>query len=328
MTEYPQVRNIPNLREPLVNDYEVLRKAAEYYLMEGDLQGLLRISNYSQIVVAKAISKGNFTPKMISSLERDPEAAVRLYRQVRWRLNERARKMFRRLVAKAVVNLVIRGIRGNLEEKRRSETFYEVGMDFDIERTIDGLIERGKKLDELDYEDIVGLDKRRREYSAVVIIDSSGSMSGRKILSAATMAALISHKIGGGRYSVIGFNSEAFPIKHVNERKESIEVVEDILDLVPLGYTNIADGLVKALEESKNLVNPRFILLTDGEYNVGEDPRKVVSHIRGLHVVYVGRRASSRGARFCRDLAKLGNGRFHELKDPQEIPRLVRSILG
>ncbi len=328
MTEYAQARGVPNIREPMTSDYEVLKRAAEYYLVEGDLQGLLRISNYSQIVVAKAISRGNFTPKMISSLERDPEAAVRLYRQVRWRLNEKARRMFRRLVAKAVVNLVVRGSKGNLEEDRRSEAPYEMGMDFDVERTIEEIIERGKSIDELDYGDIVGLDKRKREYSAVVIIDSSGSMSGRKILSAATMAALISHRIREGRYSVIGFNSEAFPIKHVNERKESIEVVEDILDLVPLGYTNMADGLIKALEESKGLVNPRFILLTDGEYNVGEDPRKVVSHIKGLHVVYVGRRASSRGARFCRDLAKLGNGKFHELRDPREIPRLVRNILG
>ncbi len=328
MTGYVRTEVLPNIREPLISDYEVLKRAAEYYLVEGDLQGLLRISNYSQIVVAKAISRGNFTPRMISSLERDPEAAVRLYRQVRWKLNKKARKMFRRLVAKAVVNLVVRGARGNLEEDRRSEAFYEIGMDFDVERTIEEVIERGKSIDELDYSDIVGLDKRKREYSAVVIIDSSGSMSGRKILSAATMAALISHRIRGGRYSVIGFNSEAFPIKHVDERKESIEVVEDILDLVPLGYTNIADGLVKALEESKGLVNPKFILLTDGEYNVGEDPRKVASRIKGLHVVYVGKRVSSKGAKFCRDLAKLGNGRFHELRDPQDIPRLVRNILG
>ncbi len=326
MTEYQRIKGLPGFRESSV-DFDALRRAAEYYMMEGDLEGLLKVSSYSQIVVARVMSEGAFSPKLVSSLERDPEAAVRLYRQVRWKLNRRARSLFRRLVAKAVINLAARGMRGNLEEDRRSSVPYEMGMDFDVEGTIERLIERGKRVEELDYSDVVGLDRRKREYSAVVIVDSSGSMSGRKILSAATMAALISHRVRKGRYSVIGFNSEAFLIKGAGERRESVEVVERILDLVPLGYTNIADGLARALEESKSMVNPKFILITDGEHNVGDDPRRVASRMRQLHVIYTGGRMS-RGARFCRDLARLSNGRFHQLREPLEIPRLVRSILA
>lgn len=321
-------RRIPDTREPLMNDYEAMRKVTEYYLMEGDLQGLLKVASYSQIIVAKALSEGRFSPKMIYALERDPEAAVRLYRQVRWKLNERARKLFRRLVAKAVVRMVNTSLKGNLEDSRISEVPYDIGMDFDVERTIERIIEEMKRVEELKYDDIVGLDRRRKGYSVIVVLDSSGSMSGKKILGAAIMASLISHKVRKGRYSIIGFNSEAFPIKLASETDNSIEVVERILDLVPLGYTNISDGLVKALEESKGMRDPRFILITDGEHNVGEDPRNIVSRMNGVHVIYIGSKRSGKGIKSCKELAKLSNGRFHELNDLQKIPSLINRILS
>ncbi len=328
MTNEWEKRRIPLSRDPLMNDYDRLRKAADYYMIEGNVEALLRISNYSQLIVARAISEGKFTPKFLSSLERDPEGAVKLYRQVRWKLNDQARSMFRRLVAKAVIKISVRGEKGYIAENRKLENSYEPGMDFDVEETIDRLVNSGKELDGVTYEDIVGLDRRKKEYSAVVVIDSSGSMSGHKILSAATIAAIISHKIRRGSYSVIGFNSEAFLIKSAEEKKDPTEVVEDILDLVPLGYTNIADGLSLALEESRSMVRPRFILITDGEHNVGDDPKIVASRVRGLHVIYVGGRGSRKGVSFCRTLAKLGDGKFYELRDPKDIPKLVREILS
>ncbi len=321
-------RRIPLSKDPRMNDYDILKKATNYYLMEGNVDALLRISYYSQLIVARAISEGEFTPRFISALEKDPEKAVKLYRQIRWKLNKRARSMFRRLVAKTIINIAIKKYGGNLAENRKSETAYEPGMDFDVEETVYRIMDSGKKLDRITYEDIVGLDRRKGDHSIIVVVDSSGSMSGHKILSAATMAAIISHKVRRGKYSVIGFNSEAFTIKKACESRDPLEVVEKIVDLVPLGYTNIADGLHLALEESKYMKKPKFILITDGEHNVGEDPRHVASKIKELHVVYVGRRRSSKGASFCKILANLGDGRFHELRDHRDIPRLVRRILS
>ncbi len=321
-------RKIPLSKDPAMNDYKELKEATNYYLMEGNVDALLRISYYSQLIVAKAISEGAFTPRFISVLEKDPEKAVKLYRQIRWKLNKRARRMFRQFVTKTIINTAIRKYRGNLTENRISDSIYEPGMDFDVEKSVYRVMDSGRKLDGITYEDIVGLDRRKGDHSIVVVIDSSGSMSGHKILSAATMAAIISHKARRGKYSVIGFNSEAFIIKKACESREPLEVVEKIVDLVPLGYTNIADGLYLALEESKYMKKPRFILITDGEYNAGEDPRHVASKIKELHVVYVGRRKSSKGASFCKTLANLGDGRFHELRNHKDIPRLVRRILS
>ncbi len=320
-------RRIPLSKDPIMNDYEKLREAANYYLLEGNIDALLKISYYSQLVVAKVISEGTFTSRFIKSLERDPEKAVRLYRQVRWKLNKRARSMFRRLVAKTIINVSVKRSKGNLAENRKVNSAYEPGMDFDAEETVYRLMDSGKKLDRITYEDIVGLDRRKRNYSVVVVIDSSGSMSGHKILSAATIAAIISHKVSKGDYSVIGFNSEAFFIKRACENRDPLEVVEKIVDLVPLGYTNIADGLSSALEESKSMKKPKFILITDGEHNVGEDPRYIASKIKDLHVVYVGKRRPSKGVSFCKTLANLGEGEFHELRNHGDIPRLVRRIL-
>ncbi|RLG39658.1 MAG: hypothetical protein DRN78_06435 [Thermoproteota archaeon] len=318
---------VPLFRDPLMNDYEVLRRAAEYYAMEGNLEALLRISNYSQLLVARVISRGEFNPKFISSLERNPEAAVRLYRQVRWKLNERARDLFRRLVAKAIIKITMKEGKGAVRESRFTLTSYEPGMDFDLEETLEYLLHQGKDLDAVTYEDIAGIEKKNKGQSVIIVIDSSGSMSGKKILGAATLAAIISHKVRTESYSIVGFNSEAFLIKPAGEKGDPIDIVGRILDLVPLGYTNIADGLSLAIEQGRSLKSPRYILITDGENNVGEDPRYIASKVKGLNVVCIrGFRASS-GVHFCRELATISSGRYYELADLKDIPKLVEVIL-
>lgn len=306
-------------------DFDAMRKLASYYLMEGDLRSLLNLSSYSQILVAESISEGGLPEKAILSMERDPETAVRLYRQVRWKLNERSRELFRRLISKVVIKISSGDFAGFPTDSKEHSLPYSPGMEFDLERTIGRIIERCKGVEEVSYDDIVPSTKSRRNRSIVIILDSSGSMTGKKILIATVIAAISSHKLRRGDYCVIGFNSSAFVIKSPGDRKSSMRVIEEILDLVPLGYTNISEGLKKGLELSHRLRNPKFLLITDGEYNVGEDPRNLAKGFKGLNVVYTsGRR--SRGLSLCRSMAKLGGGNCFIVNDFREIPRVMRKV--
>ncbi|RDD53429.1 MAG: VWA domain-containing protein [Candidatus Korarchaeota archaeon NZ13-K] len=308
-------------------NFENLRKLADHYLMEGDLRGLLDLSNYSQILVAESISEGGFPEKALISIERDPETAVRLYRQVRWKLNERAREIFRRLISKVVIRASCGDVKG-LTTESRDYVPYSPGMEFDLERTIERIIERCKRIEEVDYDDIVASTKSRRNRSLVIILDSSGSMTGKKILIAMMIAAIASHKLREGRYCVIGFNSDAFVMKSPTDNKSVTKVIEEILDLVPLGYTNIAEGLRRGLELSRHLRDPDFLLITDGEYNVGEDPRNVARRFRSLNVIYTAGRRGSKGLALCESMASLGGGRCFTVRDFREIPGMMRRIFG
>lgn len=307
-------------------DFEIMRKLANYYLIEGDLRGLLNLSNYSQILVAESISEGGFSEKALISMERDPETAVRLYRQVRWKLNERSRDLFRRLVSKVVIKISSGDIKGSPTDSKDYSLLYSPGMEFDLERTIERIIERCKKVEEVSYEDIVASTKSKRNKSIIIILDSSGSMTGKKILIAMMIAAIASHKLRGGKYGVVGFNSDAFVIKSPMDSKSSLKVIEEILDLVPLGYTNISEGLKKGLELSYRLRNPEFLLITDGEYNTGEDPRNVANKLKNLNVIYTSGKINSKGFALCKSIARLGGGNCFIIRDFREIPRIMRKV--
>ncbi|MDW8036060.1 MAG: vWA domain-containing protein [Candidatus Korarchaeum sp.] len=303
-----------------------MRKLANYYLIEGDLRGLLNLSNYSQILVAESISEGGFPEKALISMERDPETAVRLYRQVRWKLNERSRELFRRLVAKVVIKISSGDAKGFPTDSKDYSLPYSPGMEFDLERTIERISEECKKVEEVSYRDIVASTKSKRNRPIIIILDSSGSMTGRKILVAMMIAAITSHKLRGEKYGVIGFNSSAFVIKSPMDNKSSLKVIEEVLDLVPLGYTNISGGLKKGLELSYRLRDPRFLLITDGEYNVGEDPRNVANRFKNLNVIYTSERRNSKGFALCKSIARLGGGSYFTVSDFREIPRTMRKI--
>ncbi len=309
-------------------DFESMRRLADYYLMEGDLRSLLNLSSYSQILVAESISEGGFSEKAILSMERDPETAVRLYRQVRWKLNERSRELFKRLISKVVIRISSGDVRGFPTDSKEHSLPYSPGMEFDLERTIERLVERCKRVEEVGYDDVVPSTKSRKNRSVVIILDSSGSMTGKKILIAMIIAAMASHKLRGGNYGVVGFNSSAFVIKSPADRKDSVRVIEEILDLVPIGYTNISEGLRRGLELSYRLRNPRFLLITDGEYNVGEDPRNLAKRFEDLNVIYISGRRGTRGLALCKSIAKLGGGNYFIVGDFREITRIMREIFA
>jgi Mg-chelatase subunit ChlD len=320
---------IPNRqqREFISLDYDKMKEIADYYLINGDLNGLLALSNYSQVLVAELISEKGLPERVVLSMERDPEAAVKLYRQVRWKLNERSRSLFKRLIAKIVIKISSGDSRGFSVNSREYSRAYSPGMEFDLERTIERIIERCKNVDEIRYEDIVASDKRKRDKSLIIILDSSGSMTGKKILLAMMIAAIASHKLRGGRYGIVGFNSTAFIIKSPMDDKDSIRVIEEILDLVPIGYTNIADGLKKGLEISYHLKNPKYLLITDGEYNVGEDPRKIAKRFKNLCVIHTKGKRDSKGSALCREIARIGGDKYFSIDDIKQIQRVMRSIL-
>ena len=73
----------------------------------------------------------------------------------------------------------------------------------------------------------------------------------------------------------------------MDEKIRADEVVNRILDAESAGYTNISEALrVGGIELAKITNRAKFgILVTDGTFNRGEDPRSEVSRFRKLHVM-------------------------------------------
>ncbi len=108
----------------------------------------------------------------------------------------------------------------------------------------------------------------------VLVLDSSGSMSGNKIRQAKDAARFIlNHLEEGDRFSIVDFDdgitalSETLLPASSANRDRALKFVDDIQDS---GGTNINDALLKALKMAESGGRPNYILfLTDGLPTVG-----------------------------------------------------------
>ena len=104
--------------------------------------------------------------------------------------------------------------------------------------------------------------------------------------------------------------------------------MDKILDLEAVGYTNIEDALKMGATQLKR-IKTRFkwaILLTDGAYNKGDDPRYLCRQYEKLHVINLPG-GKKWGERVCKDLARLGGGRYVVVRNYNEVPRALMKIL-
>ena len=253
----------------------------------------------------------------------------RLYFVMKGVLDIKRRKILKRLTRSSILKLSLRvaseGLRGDIPVRGE----YQYQTDFDLEATMEQLLERyPTDIPVLRRNDIVGIERRERKKNGVLVLDASGSMMGERNINAALSAAVMAYSMRQDKFGVIAFNTKAFLIKGIKDDLPIEEIMDRILDLEAVGYTNIEDGLKMGALQIKNL-KTRFkwaILLTDGAYNKGDDPRYLCKHFTKLHVLNLPG-GKKWGERVCKDLARLGGGRYVTVSSYHEVPRALMKIL-
>lgn len=253
----------------------------------------------------------------------------RLYFVMKGVLDLKRRKILKRLTRSSILKLSLRvaseGLRGDIPVRGE----YQYQTDFDLEATMEQLLERYPTgIPVLNRNDIVGIERRERKKSGVLVLDASGSMMGERNINAALSAAVMAYSMRQDKFGVIAFNTKAFLIKGIKDDLPIKEIMDRILDLEAVGYTNIEDGLKMGALQIKNL-KTRFkwaILLTDGAYNKGDDPRYLCKHYEKLHVINLPG-GKKWGQRVCKDLARLGGGRYVTVSSYNEVPRALMKIM-
>jgi Mg-chelatase subunit ChlD len=128
-------------------------------------------------------------------------------------------------------------------------------------------------------------------------------------------------------YSVVLFESEARLLKPFAEDVPIEEMIESIFNLKPSGYTNIDASLRRAHEELTTMrrQDKWAVLVTDGDYNQGDDPRHRAGMFRRLNVIRVG--SIRKGETVCKDLAHLGHGKYENVSDYRNLPMALLRIM-
>ena len=235
------------------------------------------------------------------------------------------RRIAKYIVMKKALRIVGRRLlKGGTIRKRIP---YRPSVDFDLESTIENMLDK-YILGIIDKRDIICYERRDKRTSGAIILDVSGSMYGEKNVLASIISAVTVYTLGPyDEYSIIVFSDAPYVIKGIRERKRLESIIEEIFNIRPLGYTNIADALKKALEELKKatIKNKKWaILITDGEYNRGGDPIKWASKFRRLHVIQLG--GSNRGTQICKALAK-GRGKYIYVDSVEKLYNAVKNLL-
>lgn len=170
-----------------------------------------------------------------------------------------------------------------------------------------------------------------------VVLDRSGSMSGRPLDYVKRAAKFLIEQVGATDVlSLTVFDSQVdvvFPSQHVTNK----DVLKQAVDSINTGgSTNLSGGLLRGYEEAlkecrSDQVN-RVLLLTDGMANSGiVDPDMLAGKAGAMLRKGVSLSTVGVGLHFNEDLliqlAEAGKGSYYYVREPDEIPSVFESEL-
>jgi hypothetical protein len=227
-----------------------------------------------------------------------------------------------RLLMQLASQISAKGIRST----ERALTEYRPGLEeVEVEYTLENRV--GKK--HLDYQDIVMVYKRQKKRGVALILDTSNSMQGEKILIAVLAIGVLAYRLQGENYAIISFNEDAEVLKPIEKEITIEDLLDKMLEIKAGGSTNIRDALEMGLEQlSKNVAHEKVaILATDGWVTSGGDPLEIAAKFPRLHVIQVPFGIGG-DSEVCLKLAKEGRGKRLYVEELEELPRAVLEILG
>ncbi|MHA2497533.1 MAG: vWA domain-containing protein [Candidatus Hodarchaeales archaeon] len=202
-------------------------------------------------------------------------------------------------------------------ERLRDDPYLDIDLDGTIEQYI---------VDPQRKSDAVRVFKRSKTgHSVLLIIDSSYSMSGQKIVMAAAAAATICHLFEARDIGVVHFGTKGEIVKSFDEEVSAEALVEQIFALIPKGFTNVYAGLKVGLDELGARKQYRFtaILLSDCATNTGKIPSIIAWKLRGLKIITIPPSINDFMANL---IARESRGEIFEAEKVMDIPIILKRI--
>ncbi|MGE3261461.1 MAG: VWA domain-containing protein [Bacteriovoracia bacterium] len=176
-------------------------------------------------------------------------------------------------------------------------------------------------------QDLIVERKEPRRAEVIVCLDTSLSMTGRKLAINAVALAVIALQLDPEDLAVVVFESDATVIKPLGVKMDIYQILEKFMEVPARGLTNIEAGLIEAEKEaaSGKLPKKAVILMTDGRFTAGKNPEHIVPRLPRLHMVQTGNPWAS--TRFCRNLARQGRGQYVRVAQLEHLPKALYSLV-
>jgi Mg-chelatase subunit ChlD len=203
------------------------------------------------------------------------------------------------------------------------------GLDLDTDATLDRLAEHPH----LQAGDLRWRDWRRPGRAYVLLVDASGSVTGKPLAAAVVTAAALAGRLQpGDELAVVAFWSRVVVLRHIRSAEPPSTVLDALFDLRGGDTTDVALGLRTALGQAglARAGRREVLVLTDGMANEGDDPVPVAASAGGagarVQVLALSDEADARQR--CARLADAGGGRVGALAGAAGAPAAVAEVLG
>jgi len=198
-----------------------------------------------------------------------------------------------------------------------------VDGDLDLDASLDGLVHARATGELIDAGDLRVRHWTQPATALALVIDRSGSMSGKRLATAAVAAAACAHRAPVD-WSVLAFADRVIAVKSQDDSRSSLAVIDDLLRLRGQGTTDLAGALTAAARQlDRSRAKRRVtILMSDCRATTGADAVPIARRLDELCIVAPHDDLDDAGA-FARNVG----ARVAAVDDPSDIPSAFLRVL-
>jgi Mg-chelatase subunit ChlD len=183
------------------------------------------------------------------ALDEDPDATLALLADLTGATDPKLRELARRMAGRLFLDLAKRGPAAPRGVGRlRTQRYRPDGGDLDVDASLDALVAGRAEGIAVDPDDL-----RVRSWSTpgtaiCLLVDRSGSMTGRPLATAAVAASAVAWR-SPEDYSVLSFGKDVVAAKSQDVVRSNEQVVDSVLALRGFGTTDVAAALTAAADQ-------------------------------------------------------------------------------
>ncbi len=211
---------------------------------------------------------------------------------------------------------------------------YTIGDDFDnidLEETIFNLLEKGKDLEHIDYDDFYVFETAKGMRSCCFELDISGSMTGEKLAYMSICITMLCYGMRKDEFGITFFESNTHVLKQLDEKADLEKLADELLSVNAKGGTKIQSALEWANKQFKEKSSSREklnVLFTDAEVFDIREAMQELKVMRSLGVDFILiTPESSYNLKEAEKMIKIAGGQLLTIKDWNEFPKLISDII-
>jgi Mg-chelatase subunit ChlD len=253
----------------------------------------------------------------------DPDDATALLVQMSAATDEKLRGAAQRLAQQLMLDIARRGIaRGRGIGKLRPRPA-DLGGELDLDASLSVLVEAAAARRVPQTGELTAQHWARPELALCLLIDTSGSMTGRRLAAAALTAAACAWR-APAEYAVVSFAGSTNVIRPLQSVRSKGAVVDSVLALRGHGVTALAAALREAASQlaASRAARKVVILLSDCRATDEEDPVRAVP--TGAELIVLAPAEDCEQAEY---FAQQAGARWHPLSGAAAAPAALGALL-